>query len=344
MRVITYADAYRELRFRNYLPFLLLAAYPIVGLLLTLVLGFLARGLFSPVMLLFLLAMAIGIVGAWIRRARFVCPCCGGYYLLADWGQIRLSARRCCHCGDELRLRRNSLEPVAYDRPRPRLPAAADALAARPVLTRVGVALIVIGLLDIGVMIYCILHGIGYSSSFNILAVVLGIFLLRGSLMAAQITVIGAIFFGVGFATGLLLAPFAIPIELVGAQFRHLPLIESLTIPALLGTLAWIVATLSSAPVRDAQDRAGIKRLRLIYPAAIGFALPASLIGLVHFMQSTDAARHAIELAQGQTGPGYAYFVNKLSIDHADGVTRYHGVVTAYGDTDTRQIPVDWSN
>ena len=45
--------------------------------------------------------------------------------------------------------------------------------------------LVVVGLLDIGVLIYCIANGISYSSSQNIFAVIAGLFLLRGSLVAA---------------------------------------------------------------------------------------------------------------------------------------------------------------
>lgn len=55
------------------------------------------------------------------------------------------------------------------------------------ILKRAGVVLLVVGLLDIGVMIYCIANSISYSSSFNIFAVIAGIFLLRGSLRAALV-------------------------------------------------------------------------------------------------------------------------------------------------------------
>ena len=42
---------------------------------------------------------------------------------------------------------------------------------ARRILDRVGLALIVFGLLDMGVMIYCIVNSVNYSSSFNLFAV-----------------------------------------------------------------------------------------------------------------------------------------------------------------------------
>ena len=57
-----------------------------------------------------------------------------------------------------------------------------------PILKRVGKVLIIIGLVDIAVMIYCIANSISYSSSFNIFAVIAGVFLYRGSLRTAVIT------------------------------------------------------------------------------------------------------------------------------------------------------------
>jgi hypothetical protein len=39
--------------------------------------------------------------------------------------------------------------------------------SALTILKRAGRVLIVVGALDIGLMIYCIVHGIPYSSSFN---------------------------------------------------------------------------------------------------------------------------------------------------------------------------------
>ena len=51
---------------------------------------------------------------------------------------------------------------------------------ARKILHHVGLALFAFGLLDIGVMIYCLANDISFSSSFNIFAVISGIYLWRG--------------------------------------------------------------------------------------------------------------------------------------------------------------------
>jgi hypothetical protein len=49
----------------------------------------------------------------------------------------------------------------------------------RTILRRVGISLIAFGLFDIGVMVYCIINRINYFSSFNIVAVLAGIFVWR---------------------------------------------------------------------------------------------------------------------------------------------------------------------
>jgi hypothetical protein len=55
------------------------------------------------------------------------------------------------------------------------------------ILRNVGWALLWLGVVDVGVMIYCIANNIGYSSSFNIFAIIAGVFLIRGSLKAARL-------------------------------------------------------------------------------------------------------------------------------------------------------------
>jgi len=46
------------------------------------------------------------------------------------------------------------------------------------ILRNVGWALLWLGVVDVGVMIYCIANNIGYSSSFNIFAIIAGVFLM----------------------------------------------------------------------------------------------------------------------------------------------------------------------
>jgi hypothetical protein len=84
-------------------------------------------------------------------------------------------------------------------------------LAYLPVLKRVGLVLVVVGLIDIGIMIYCIAKKISYSSSFNIFAVVAGIFLIRGSLRAAGTVLWFATFYLTAFTSLLVASPLFLP-------------------------------------------------------------------------------------------------------------------------------------
>ena len=87
-----------------------------------------------------------------------------------------------------------------------------------PILKRAGAVLLVVGLIDVAVMIYCIINSVSYSSSFNILAVAAGIFLLRGNLRAASIIRWIAVFMFSAFSGLLLVWPFMQPIDLTLTQ------------------------------------------------------------------------------------------------------------------------------
>src|SRR5690349_5809906 len=120
------------------------------------------------------------------------------------------------------------------------------------ILKRVGKVLIIIGVVDIGVMIYCIVNRISYSSSFNIFAVIAGIFLLRGSLRSAAIVTWMAAFFGAACVGMPIAVALILPIDLTLLQARLEPLnffsstLMWLFISALL---YWVVKQLHSEPV-----------------------------------------------------------------------------------------------
>jgi hypothetical protein len=121
-----------------------------------------------------------------------------------------------------------------------------------PVLKRVGIVLVFVGLLDIGQMIYCIAKGIYYSSSLNIFAVVAGIFLMRGSLRAAGIVLWYAAF-GLTAVCGLLvICPLFVSPRLAYTAVRLYPLwspISLVFVTAGLGLFYWVVWQLGSESV-----------------------------------------------------------------------------------------------
>ena len=129
-----------------------------------------------------------------------------------------------------------------------------------PILKRVGAVLLAVGLIDIAVMIYCIANRISYSSSFNIFAVVAGIFLLRGSLRAASIVRWFSVFMLSGFVALLIAWPLMQPVGLTLTQIRLNPRTSIATFAFLafvLGLLFWLARELGREPVLAA--RAGRK-------------------------------------------------------------------------------------
>ncbi len=130
-----------------------------------------------------------------------------------------------------------------------------------PVLKRTGLVLLVVGVLDIGLMAYAIFNQIAYASSFNIFAVIAGIFLLRGSLRAASLVRRFALFLLAASISVSLVLPLLQPIDLIVTRVQLNPM-------AFLGILvflvlalilfSWLIRELGSAPVRLAHKKAGL--------------------------------------------------------------------------------------
>ena len=77
-----------------------------------------------------------------------------------------------------------------------------------PILRRVGKVLIAVGIFDILYMVYCIVNGYSYRGSFNIFAVIAGLFLLKGSLKAARIVTLLLTIYFISMLIFITLFPF----------------------------------------------------------------------------------------------------------------------------------------
>jgi hypothetical protein len=122
----------------------------------------------------------------------------------------------------------------------------------RSSLKVVGIILIIVGFLDIGWMIWCITHGQGYSSSFNIFAVIAGILLMRGSLRTANVVASFSAFFLSGLLGVVVIIPFLVPFDLVLAYLRVYPLYVMLGLfffACTLVLLGWIYRRLTTPPI-----------------------------------------------------------------------------------------------
>ena len=214
-----------------------------------------------------------------------------------------------------------------------------------PILKRVGGVLLVVGLVDIAVMIYCIAKGIPYSSSFNIFAVIAGVFLLRGSLRAASVVRWFAVFMLTAFFAFLIAWPFMQPLDLTLTQLRLNPGASVATVALMafvLGLLFWVVRELGREPIQAARIGAGRKLRDMRIPAAIGVALVVVMGIFLALLLGGDSAEHAKFMAEQQVGPGYRFHVSSLNIAKNNRGTFVSGVVTAWNDKDIRNVPVHW--
>ncbi len=213
------------------------------------------------------------------------------------------------------------------------------------ILQRAGAVLVLVGLVDIAVMIYCIANGISYSSSFNIFAVVAGVFLIRGSLRAASIVRWFAVFMLSTFVSLLLAWPLLQPLGLTLTQIKFHPIPSAVTAALMAGILAllfWLAKVLGSEPVQAARAEQGRKLRKMWIPAGIGVGMVAVLGISLTLLLGGESAEHATSIARQQVGEGYQFYVGTLNVVHTQQGKFVSGIVTAWNDSEIRYVPVRW--
>ena len=212
----------------------------------------------------------------------------------------------------------------------------------RMILKKVGLAWVAFGLADIAFMIYSIAHGQSYSSSFNIFAVVAGIFLIRGSLGTTTLVTWFSAFALTGFIGVLLVFPFLQPMGLLVVQAKLDPVgsaILWLMVIVVLVLLGWSYKQLRSLPVLEARKASGRTTAMPKLAIGSGIALVAFLATMLNMTINGATGAKAVELARQQVGPGYKYFTQSFST--GGGHTR--AIVAAYNDNEIKYVPVEWS-
>ncbi len=213
----------------------------------------------------------------------------------------------------------------------------------RGILRRVGFAWLAFGLADIAFLIYCIANDKNYSSSFNIFAVIAGIFLIRGSLAATRLVTWFAAFMLTGFVGAIfVLLPFMPPAGLVVLDLKLNP-VSSIALCLLmvfvLALLGWTYQQLRAAPVVDALRASGRRGSAPKLAFALGLALVVFLAVMLQMTLKGPVGAKAIDLARQKAGPGYNYAVQ--SIQWAG--DRGKAVVAAYNDAEIKYVPVEWN-
>lgn len=206
---------------------------------------------------------------------------------------------------------------------------------------KVGIVLVIIGILDIGAMIYCLANNISYSSSFNIFAVIAGALLMKGSVKTARVVRWVSAFFVIAFIFMVVLFPATMPIQLLVTQVKLNPIgMIGLYVFSLLFivVLVWVYKQLSSANALAALGEAGYntgKPKSALYAALGMLILGGTMVGFIFNSASADKAR---SLAKEQYGDNYKYHITSLSMSGNHGFA----AVTAYNSEEIKNVQVKW--
>lgn len=210
------------------------------------------------------------------------------------------------------------------------------------ILKRVGSVWIVFGLIDITFMIYCLMHRQGYTSVFNIYAVIIGIFLVCGSLGAARLATWLSAFMLTMYVGIILIFPFIQPIGLLLTQAKLNSVsfvLRWLMAIAIFILIGWTYKRLRSQPILEA--RIAIGRTTSKPKTAIGFGIVivTFLAVMLNILLNGAAGTKAVELAQQKQGMDYHYAVQSIQMRGR----HYSGIVIAYNDKEIKYVPVSWS-
>ena len=209
------------------------------------------------------------------------------------------------------------------------------------ILRKLGIALVIFGLLDIGMMIYCIKNEINYSSSFNIFAVIAGIFLLRGGLKTAGYVAFFSAFMLTAFAGLLVIFPFMEPLALRLITLQLYPIFTVSTyllMPILIGFVYWIYRTSTSEPVLVAREVAGLSDKKPKLAFILGGLLVAVLSPIMYSLNYGKNAEIAKSKAAELYGQEYSYHVTSMSFSGGHSFVR----LKAYKEGEIKVVKVSW--
>jgi len=217
-------------------------------------------------------------------------------------------------------------------------------------LRRVGVALVVIGLLDIAYTIYCIISQISPLSGPSIFAVVGGFYLVKGNLRAANVvsTFTALILMGLTsfFIFEILLRP--LDFWLTFLRISSQESVQNIAIVLLvLGFLLWVYWELMSKAVTDARRQAGISGYLPIVGLILGIVLSSGTTLMKFIPTRSETARLAIQEAEEKYGSEYKYFVRHVSYASGSALGKQVSIsLIRYNKDEIRDfnIELDWSD
>lgn len=217
--------------------------------------------------------------------------------------------------------------------------------AHRPHLRRTGLALLIVGSVDIAAWLVCLALDVPYLSSFNIFAALGGIFLLRGSLRAASIVRRMAVSMLALLGAVVLLSPLMQPPGLTLAMARGHAALAALGGVLLVFTvvlMAWLARELGAPAVRAAIAAAGLRQRSTRWPIAMGIGVAVLLAAMGTALQHTDAAARAISEARAANGDGYHYHLGLIQVRQTPAGHEVYGTVSAWNGHELKSVPFHW--
>lgn len=213
----------------------------------------------------------------------------------------------------------------------------------RTILNRVGIVLVAVGILDIVYTLYGVLRAQDRIDSLglNILTVVAGVFLLRGSLAAVPILTWGIAFMIANFVSVFILLPFVKPAELWAIEFRLDPISLSISLLIRIATIAllvWVYTQLRAAPVVSAIVQSGRSVLNLTLAFILGIAIAVLPVGIIHVARGSADGAKAVAIARTQYGEDYKYYVTAMRWSTGD----VQASLTAYNEQEIKPVQVEW--
>lgn len=214
------------------------------------------------------------------------------------------------------------------------------------ILRRCGVAVGLVGLLDLCALAYCIMHGITYRSSLSIICAICGWYLYSGSLKTAGFVHWVSYFMISLMITYFLIAPVVIPVGLMATvvrnQFSATVIVVGYAI-GLIGTCAWLAIKLGSQPIVTARSMQSLKPIRKLIPIGMGISLPILITSLFAWGQSSRIGQQAITLAREVQGPEYNYVLIHMSYTWNSEQSDYLATVLAWSPDEVTSVPLRWT-
>lgn len=214
-----------------------------------------------------------------------------------------------------------------------------------PHLRRTGLALLIVGSVDIAAWLVCRALDVPYVASFNIFAALGGVFLLRGSLRAASTVRRMAVSMLALLGALVLVSPLLQPPGLTLAMARAHAALAALGGVLLVFTvvlMAWLARELGAPPVRAAIAAAGLKVRSTRWPIAMGVGIALLLAAMGTALQHTDAAARAVREARAANGDGYHYHLSLIQAQDTPAGREVSGTVSAWNGEGVKTIPFHW--